>query len=88
MVSTAYKVAPQLTLTASPSVDTTCTPNTTINLSAGGGTGSYTYDVSSNGGVTYTTGISNPYVTATAGTYRFRVTDSASPACQAVFQQT
>ena len=35
MVSTAYTVAPQLTLTASPAVDTTCTPNTTINLSAG-----------------------------------------------------
>ncbi|WP_281636758.1 beta strand repeat-containing protein [Flavobacterium marginilacus] len=79
-----YTVAPQLTLTASPAADTACTPNTTINLSANGGTGAYTYAVSSNGGVSYTTGISNPYVTAAAGTYRFRVTDSASPACQAV----
>ncbi|WP_170141442.1 beta strand repeat-containing protein, partial [Flavobacterium aquicola] len=81
VASTPYVVAPQLALIATPAVDVTCTPNTTINLSAGGGTGAYTYAVSFNGG-SYGTS-SNPYVTSVAGTYRFRVTDSATPACQA-----
>ncbi|MGQ7945991.1 T9SS type B sorting domain-containing protein [Flavobacterium sp. WC2509] len=82
VASIPYVLAPQLTITATPVVDVTCTPNTTINLATNGGVGTYIYAVSSNGGATYTT-TTSPYVTATAGTYRFRVTDSAVPACTA-----
>jgi|GEM_PF-567038 len=80
---TAYTVAPQLTLSAVAAADVTCTPNTTINLTASGGTGAYAYQVSTNGGTTYSAS-ANPYVTATAGNYIFKVTDAATPACSAV----
>jgi gliding motility-associated-like protein/uncharacterized repeat protein (TIGR01451 family) len=79
---TSYEVKPQLTVAAIAATDVTCTSNTTINLSANGGTGSYTYAVS-NGGI-YTPLPSNSYVTAIAGTYTFKVTDTANPACSAV----
>ncbi|MBF4473817.1 SprB repeat-containing protein, partial [Flavobacterium sp. HJJ] len=79
--STPYVIAPQLTITAVAAAPVTCTPDTTINLSANGGTGAYTYAVSSDG-ITYTAA-SNPYITSAAGTYKFRVTDSASPSCTA-----
>ncbi|MCK8140462.1 T9SS type B sorting domain-containing protein [Flavobacterium sp. I-SCBP12n] len=77
-----YVIATQLTITATPVVDVTCTADTTINFAANGGTGAYTYAVSFNGGAYSPT--TSPYVTAIAGTYTFRVTDSATPACQAV----
>ncbi|PXY42890.1 hypothetical protein, partial [Flavobacterium hydrophilum] len=41
----------------------------------------YSYEVSANGGSTYTAMASNVYTTATAGTYTFRVTDSNTPGC-------
>ncbi len=82
IASIPYVIAPQLTITATPVVDVTCTADTTINFAATGGTGAYTYAVSFNGGAYSPT--TSPYVTAIAGTYTFRVTDSATPACQAV----
>jgi gliding motility-associated-like protein len=82
MAQTSYTVAPQLTLSATPAVDTSCTTATTINLAANGGTGTYTYEVS-NGGA-YSSIPGNTYTTSTAGTYTFRVTDSATPKCSAV----
>ncbi|HEU4790001.1 MAG TPA: T9SS type B sorting domain-containing protein [Flavobacterium sp.] len=78
--STPYVVAPQLTISAIAAADVTCTPNTTINLTASGGTGAYTYQVSNGGAYSAST---NPYVTATAGTYTFKVIDAATPACSA-----
>ena len=80
---TTYVVKPQLTLTAIAAADLTCTANTTINLTAAGGTGTLVYEVSSDGGTTYGPS-TNQYVTATAGTYTFKVTDAASPACSVV----
>ncbi|BDU24105.1 T9SS type B sorting domain-containing protein [Flavobacterium sp. GSB-24] len=80
-VSTTYVVAPQLTITPTIVPDVTCTPNTTISLASSGGTGTRTYAVSFNGG-TYTT-TTSPYVATATGTYKFRVTDSSNPVCQA-----
>lgn len=78
---TTYVVAPQLTITPTIVPDVTCTPNTTISLASSGGTGTRSYQVSFNGGgYTATT---SPYVATAAGTYKFRVSDSANPVCYA-----
>ncbi|MBP4141133.1 T9SS type B sorting domain-containing protein [Flavobacterium sp. P4023] len=82
VATTPYVIAEQLTLIATPKVDVTCTPNTTIDLTPKGGKGAYTFAVSFNGSTTYTS-TTSPYVTAIAGTYKFKVTDSATPACEA-----
>ncbi|MBF4506243.1 T9SS type B sorting domain-containing protein [Flavobacterium sp. JLP] len=80
--SITYVVADQLTITPTIVPDVTCTPNTTISLSSTGGTGTKTYAVSINGGGYTTT--TSPYVATATGTYKFRVTDSATPSCSAV----
>jgi gliding motility-associated-like protein len=80
--SITYVVADQLTITPTIVADATCTPNTTISLSSAGGTGTKTYEVSFNGGG-YSAS-TNPYVASATGTYKFRVTDSATPSCSAV----
>ncbi|WP_029271287.1 T9SS type B sorting domain-containing protein [Flavobacterium sp. KJJ] len=80
--SITYVVADQLTITPTIVTDVTCTPNTTISLSSTGGTGTKTYAVSINGGGYTTT--TSPYVATATGTYKFRVTDSATPSCSAV----
>lgn len=80
-VSTTYVVSPQLTITPTIVPDVTCTPNTTISLASSGGTGTRSYQVSFNGGgYTATT---SPYTALAAGTYKFRVSDSANPVCYA-----
>ncbi|MDQ6473130.1 hypothetical protein RB619_21050, partial [Flavobacterium sp. LHD-80] len=87
VASTPYTVLSQLTLSASPAADVTCTPNTTINLTAGGGKAPYTYEVSTSGAsgpFSAVPGNATTYTTSTAGTYTFRVTDSATPKCSAV----
>jgi len=76
-----YVVAEQLTITPSVVADTDCTPNTTISLSSAGGTGTRTYAVSFNGGG-YST-VTSPYTASAAGTYKFRVNDTANPVCYA-----
>ncbi|EJG00928.1 T9SS type B sorting domain-containing protein [Flavobacterium sp. F52] len=78
---TTYVVAPQLTITPTIVPDATCTPNTTISLSSSGGTGTRSYQVSFNGGAY--TATTSPYVATAAGTYKFRVSDSANPVCYA-----
>ncbi|MFV8346272.1 T9SS type B sorting domain-containing protein [Flavobacterium sp. ZB4P13] len=80
IAQTSYKVAAQLTLSAVAQADVVCTANTTINLTATGGTPTLKYEVSSGGAYTTAT---NPYVTAIAGTYTFRVSDAATPMCEA-----
>ncbi|MES2240765.1 MAG: T9SS type B sorting domain-containing protein [Bacteroidota bacterium] len=79
--STPYVVAPQLTISTAVVPDVTCTANTTINLTAAGGTGTYNYTYSTDGGATYNLA-ANPFVTNIAGTYKFKVTDAAS--CTAI----
>ncbi|WP_167443840.1 T9SS type B sorting domain-containing protein, partial [Flavobacterium cutihirudinis] len=82
---TTYKVAEQLTLGTDIVPDTSCTPNTTIKLTANGGTVPYVkYEVSTSGAGGPFTTITDTYTATAAGTYTFRVTDSATPACTAV----
>ncbi|WP_428230784.1 T9SS type B sorting domain-containing protein [Flavobacterium sp.] len=77
-----YVVASKLTITTEVVVDTDCTSETTIKLTSGGGTGIYTFAVSTDGGNTYAT-TTSPYTATAAGTYKFRVNDSANPICYA-----
>ncbi|WP_208683078.1 T9SS type B sorting domain-containing protein [Flavobacterium sp. SLB02] len=76
-----YIVAQQLTITPEVVVDTDCTSETTIKLTSGGGKGIHTFAVSFNGG-SYST-VASPYTATAAGTYKFRVNDSANPVCYA-----
>ncbi|WP_230392566.1 T9SS type B sorting domain-containing protein [Flavobacterium sp. LC2016-01] len=74
-----YEVKPQVTLVAELLQDLTCTLAADIKLTPGGGTGVYpTYEVEINASGTF---VALPAV-YTAGTYKFRVTDSQG--CQAV----
>ncbi|EGV42056.1 T9SS type B sorting domain-containing protein [Bizionia argentinensis JUB59] len=70
-------VEPPVLLDAVLDVDLTCTADATITLTPSGGTGTYnTYEVSTDGGTTYTV-LAGPTYTATIdGTYIFQVTDS------------
>ena len=82
VTSTTYEVKPQLLLDANMTQDLTCLVSASVTLTANGGTGSgtYTYEVSYNGG-TYGVATS-PFSTSSDGTYQFRVTDSQG--CQSV----
>ncbi len=73
-----YVVESQILLSAALTKDLDCTvsPDAVITLTAVGGVAPYTYEVSTNGGSTYTVITGSPYTAATAGTYQFRVTDS------------
>uniref|UniRef100_UPI0019D0966D SprB repeat-containing protein n=1 Tax=Yeosuana marina TaxID=1565536 RepID=UPI0019D0966D len=73
----AYVVEPPLLLDADMTQDLTCTVDANINLIPSGGTGTYTtYEVSTDGGTTYTVIPSSTYTATVDGTYEFRVTDS------------
>ncbi|WAC02216.1 SprB repeat-containing protein [Lacinutrix neustonica] len=79
VATTPYVVNDQLILSAALTKDLDCTasPDATITLTATGGDSSYTYEVSTDGGATYSPMGSNVYTATTAGTYTFRVTDGA-----------
>ncbi|MEC3908716.1 T9SS type B sorting domain-containing protein [Tamlana sp. 2201CG12-4] len=47
-----------------------------IDISVSGGDAPYTYEVSTNGGTTYTAIAGSPYTASTAGNYQFRITDA------------
>lgn len=84
-----YIVQPQLTLQADMTQDLTCAVNASITLIPAGGTTTYvSYEVMINGLLPYSTlpAPVSPYVytTNTAGTYKFRVTDTQG--CQAESQ--
>ncbi|WP_196216503.1 DUF11 domain-containing protein, partial [Flavobacterium sp. LC2016-01] len=74
----AITVYPQLTATtAVKELDCSAsTPDATITVTANGGKTAYKYEVSTNGGTTYTLMASNVYTTATAGTFLIKVTDA------------
>ncbi|SHI29690.1 SprB repeat-containing protein, partial [Arenibacter nanhaiticus] len=73
-----FTIEPELTANAVLTKDLDCSvsPNAEINVAVSGGYPAYTYEVNVNGAgyVAYTGGF--PYSSATAGTYRFRITDS------------
>ncbi|MCL5128340.1 T9SS type B sorting domain-containing protein [Algibacter sp. L4_22] len=66
-----------LTANAILTKDLTCSMPTeaSIDISASGGNGAYTYEVSTDGGSTYTSITGSLYKTSTAGTYQFKITD-------------
>ena len=74
----AQDVEPQLTanLVLTKDLDCTASPDAVLTLNTSGGYSPFTYELNTNSGgyVSYTGSL--PYVTASAGTYRFRVTDS------------
>ncbi|MBK0369662.1 T9SS type B sorting domain-containing protein [Flavobacterium agrisoli] len=83
----ALTVYPRLSANAQVSRELSCSPTAPeaeITITASGGRVSYTYEVSTNGGISYTPMPTNVYTTATAGSYSFRITDSNSPACQTI----
>ncbi|WP_164905437.1 T9SS type B sorting domain-containing protein [Flavobacterium sufflavum] len=81
IATTTYDVKPQLLLQADLIQDLTCSVDASITLTPSGGTGTYTnYEVSFNAGG-FTPAISS-FITNTAGSYIFRVTDSQG--CQAI----
>ncbi|GAA4299861.1 hypothetical protein GCM10023163_21620 [Aestuariibaculum suncheonense] len=74
--STTYTVNPPILLDANLDYDLTCLTNDAqITLTASGGTGNYTYQYSSDGGITYFPMASNVFMATTAGTYVFKVSD-------------
>ncbi|QXP58809.1 T9SS type B sorting domain-containing protein [Olleya sp. HaHaR_3_96] len=80
VASTPYLVNDQVLLSAdlTKALDCTASPNAEITLTASGGDStSYTYEVSTDGGTTFTPMATNVYSAATAGTYDFMVTDAA-----------
>ena len=73
-----YVVYPKLNLSAALTKDLDCrtSPNAVITLTASGGTLPYTYEFSTNGGVSWSPTSSNVHSTNTSGSYIFRVTDN------------
>ncbi|WP_324024746.1 T9SS type B sorting domain-containing protein [Maribacter sp. BPC-D8] len=70
------------TLTLDKDLDCTASPDATMNLVASGGYAPFTYELDVNGGGYAAFVGTFPHSTATAGTYRFRVTDDQG--CTAV----
>lgn len=79
-------INPALTASAFLNNDLTCLADATVTINANGGSGSYTYEWSNDGGTNYnSTGfIGNVFNTNVDGTYMFRVTDTSIPACSVV----
>src|SRR5690606_34131417 len=75
------EILPQLTASAVLDADLICDVDASITINAAGGSGTYTYEWSNDGGSTYsTTGFTgNVFTTDTDGTYRFRITDTTAP---------
>ena len=80
-------INPQLIANAVLTADLTCLAPATVDVNASGGSGTYTYEWSDDGGATYnnTNFVGNVFSTNTDGTYQFRVTDTTAPtACVVV----
>lgn len=95
--SNVVTVAPKLTLSSFLNKDVTCasvapfTNDAQITLTAGGGTGAYSYKVSIDGGAFSAPVATDPYsfsgnifTTSLAGSYQFEVSDSNAPSCAKV----
>ncbi|WMI64969.1 T9SS type B sorting domain-containing protein [Aestuariibaculum sp. YM273] len=74
--STTYIVNPPILLDANLDYDLTCLTNDAqITLTASGGTGNYTYQYSTDGGMLWNPMASDVFTVTTAGTYIFKVSD-------------
>ncbi len=73
-----FTIEPELTANAVLAKDLDCSvsPDAEINVTVNGGYPAYTYEVAFNGGAYAAYAGGFPYTTPTAGTYRFRITDS------------
>nr|WP_299386183.1 T9SS type B sorting domain-containing protein [Allomuricauda sp.] len=80
----------QLIANAVLTQDLTCLVNASVTINASGGSGTYSYEWSNNGGTTYftTNFTGNVFTSATDGTYQFRVTDTTTPAACTVITNT
>ncbi|QFZ55715.1 T9SS type B sorting domain-containing protein [Oceanihabitans sp. IOP_32] len=78
--ATDVEVFAPLTASALLTQDLTCfpTPDASIDITVSGGNAPYSYEVSSDGGVTYTSITGSPFTTTIAGTYQFLITDANS----------
>ncbi|WP_185956472.1 T9SS type B sorting domain-containing protein [Changchengzhania lutea] len=79
--STPTVVYAPITTSALLTKDITCSPvptDASIDITVAGGNAPYTYEVSTDGGTTYTSIAGSPYTTLTAGNYQFRITDANS----------
>ena len=76
--STSIEIFSGLSSGASLDKDLTCSVPmaASIGITTTGGNTPYTYEVTSDGGTTYTTIAGSPYTTGVSGTYRFRITDA------------
>ncbi|MEW7289556.1 T9SS type B sorting domain-containing protein [Aquimarina sp. 2304DJ70-9] len=73
-----FTINPELTITANLTKDLTCapTPDATIEFTATGGDGAYTFDVIDVGtGGVFSANVTSPVSINTGGTYQIRVTD-------------
>ena len=73
-----FTIEPELTANAVLAKDLDCSvsPDAEINVTVNGGYPAYTYEVAFNSGAYAAYAGAFPYTTPTAGTYRFRITDS------------
>jgi len=92
-VSNAIAIGNQLIASSlvTKGLDCTASPDATIDITINGGLPNYTYEVSNDGGTTYTviattSSTSQTYSTATDGTFVFRISDAAG--CTAITQAT
>ncbi|WP_103070836.1 T9SS type B sorting domain-containing protein [Aquimarina sediminis] len=77
-------IAPQITASASLTKDLDCSasPNGVIAIATTGGAAAIAFEVSSDGGTTYSSIASATYTTGTAGTYQFKAIDANG--CEAI----
>ena len=74
-------INPELRASALLTADLTCLAPATIDITATGGSGTYSYQWSDDGGTTFNSSgfAGNTFTTNTAGTYVFLVTDTSAP---------
>ncbi|RRQ50039.1 DUF11 domain-containing protein [Maribacter algicola] len=74
-------INPQLTANAVLTNDLTCLMDASVTINANGGSGTYAYEWSNDGGTTYanTNFVGNVFTTNLFGTFVFRVTDTSTP---------
>ena len=80
-VQQSVTINPALTATAALTNDLTCLVDATVTVTASGGSGTYTYEWSNDGGTTFnnTNFTGNVFTTNSFGTFVFRVTDTTAP---------